>query len=101
MNKFAFAVCTLGVSASAADLAARTYTKAPPAVAAVYDWSNFYVGANGGGAWRRNCWDADPFTINLFFIPPFAVSEPEGCSTASGPAPGGQIGYRSQRAAWA
>ena len=38
-------------SASAADLAARpVYTKAPPMVAAVYDWSGFYIGINGG--WR-------------------------------------------------
>ena len=32
-------------SASAADLAARPYTKAPPPmVAALYDWSGFYIG---------------------------------------------------------
>ena len=41
MNRFALAVSLLAfsaVSASAADLAARPYTKAPPvAVAAVYD----------------------------------------------------------------
>ena len=37
-------------SASAADMAARPYTKAPPMVAAAYDWSGFYVGINGGWA---------------------------------------------------
>jgi outer membrane immunogenic protein len=31
--------------AVAADLAARPYTKAPPMVAAVYDWTGFYIGA--------------------------------------------------------
>jgi outer membrane immunogenic protein len=43
MNRFALAVSLLAVSAvsaAAADLAARPYTKAPP-VAAVYDWSGF------------------------------------------------------------
>ena len=35
--------------AVAADLAARPYTKAPPMIAAVYDWSGFYIGVNGGG----------------------------------------------------
>ena len=35
-------------SAFAADLAARPYTKAPPIVAAMYDWSGFYIGVNGG-----------------------------------------------------
>jgi len=47
---------TLGLAAptSAADLAARPYTKAPaPMVAAVYDWSGFYIGLNGGGGWSR------------------------------------------------
>ena len=53
----AAAVLALGtVSASAADLAARPYTKAPPMVAAVYDWSGFYIGANGGWGSSHNCW---------------------------------------------
>jgi opacity protein-like surface antigen len=39
--------------ASAADLAARPYTKAPPMIAAIYDWSGFYIGANGG--WSQKC----------------------------------------------
>jgi outer membrane immunogenic protein len=40
-------------SASAADLAARPYTKAPIAPAAVYDWTGFYLGIVGGGAWEN------------------------------------------------
>ena len=44
--------------AVAADLAARPYTKAPPMIAAVYDWSGFYIGANGGWGSSRKCWDA-------------------------------------------
>src|SRR6202051_5083738 len=50
----------LGIAApaSAADLAARPYTKAPPApVVAVYDWTGVYIGANGGGGWSHKCWD--------------------------------------------
>ncbi|MFK4684047.1 opacity protein-like surface antigen [Bradyrhizobium diazoefficiens] len=35
--------------ASAADLAARPYTKAPVAVASIYNWSGFYIGGNAGG----------------------------------------------------
>src|SRR5690349_21869302 len=34
--------------ASAADLAARPYTKAPPPVVAVYNWTGFYIGAHAG-----------------------------------------------------
>ena len=66
-------------------------------MAAVYDWSGFY--------WRqwRRCMEpqvlgCNPFTIG--FIPPFTVSGPEGCHTASGATAGGQFGYRWQRAAW-
>lgn len=44
-------------AATAADLPARTYGKAPAMVAAVYDWSGFYLGANGGYASARKCWD--------------------------------------------
>src|SRR5258707_2925513 len=40
--------------AVAADLAARPYTKAPAMIAAVYDWSGFYIGANGGLGSRHN-----------------------------------------------
>ena len=43
----------LAAPASAADLAARHYTKAPVApVAAVYNWTGFYLGIVGGGAWE-------------------------------------------------
>jgi outer membrane immunogenic protein len=103
MNKFALAVFALAASAviaSAADLAPRPTTKAPPpVVAAAYDWSGFYLGANGGGAWGHKCWDANPFTLNFFGLP-LTVSGPEGCHTAGGATAGGQIGYRWQSAAW-
>ena len=103
MKRISLAVLVVSVSAasaSAADLAARPYTKASPVAAAAYDWSGFYAGANGGGGWSRKCWDANPFTIALGFIPPITVSGSEGCHTASGAVAGGQIGYRWQSAAW-
>src|SRR5258706_167391 len=37
---------------SAADLAARPYTKAPAAIAPGYNWSGFYAGVMGGYAWN-------------------------------------------------
>lgn len=104
MKKFllgTIALVALGLApASAADLAARPYTKAPSMIPAMYDWSGFYVGLNGGGAWSRKCFDVNPFTVNIFIIPPFTVSGPEGCHTASGATAGGQVGYRWQSAAW-
>jgi len=42
--------------ASAADLAARPYTKAPPPVAAVYNWTGFYVGGHLGGSTTNELW---------------------------------------------
>jgi outer membrane immunogenic protein len=83
---------SLSAPASAADLAARPYTKAPPMIAAVYDWSGFYIGANGGWGSSRNCWD---------FIPaPGAAGIAEGCHDATGGTAGGQIGYRWQASSW-
>jgi outer membrane immunogenic protein len=103
MNRFVLAISILAasaVSASAADLAARPYTKAPPMAMAAYDWSGFYIGGNGGGAWSRECWAVDPFSITAGDGTVFAVNGSEGCHTASGATAGGQLGYRWQRAAW-
>jgi outer membrane immunogenic protein len=75
--------------ASAADLAARPYTKAPPMIASIYNWSGFYVGANGGWGSSRNCWD-------LLGV----GGGPEGCHDADGGTAGGQIGYRWQANNW-
>jgi len=90
----AIGAMALGLSApaSAADLA-RPYTKAPaPMVAAIYDWSGFYIGLNGGGGSSRKCWDA--------VTPAGAFLGAEGCHDATGGTIGGQIGYRWQAANW-
>ena len=54
MKKIALAAAALAigtVSASAADLAARPYTKAPVAAPiAVYNWTGFYIGGMPAGA---------------------------------------------------
>lgn len=84
-------------TSSAADLAARPYTKAAPIVAPIYDWSGFYVGVNGGGGWSRKCWDIE--TAN-FFGAVIAPRTAEGCHDATGGTVGGQVGYRWQSAAW-
>ena len=75
----------LGVAthASAADLVA-----AP--VAASYDWSGFYIGANGGWGSSHSCWDA--LLGNLSFS--------EGCHNATGGTAGAQVGYRWQHNNW-
>jgi outer membrane immunogenic protein len=62
------AIAAFSGSALAADLPARTYSKAPVMVAPVYNWTGFYIfGGFGGGIW-----DADnssqnagvPITVN-------------------------------------
>ncbi|AMA58314.1 MULTISPECIES: outer membrane protein [unclassified Bradyrhizobium] len=98
MNKILFSAIgavALGLSApvSAADMAARPYTKAPaPMVAAIYDWSGFYIGINGGGGTSHKCWD--------FVTPVTGVLVGEGCHNAVGGTVGGQVGYRWQSTNW-
>jgi outer membrane immunogenic protein len=82
-------IALLGVAApaSAADLAPRPYTKAPPPVVApIYDWTGFYIGVNGGWGQSRNCVD--------FLVTGFDFAD--GCRERSGGLVGGQIGYRWQ-----
>jgi outer membrane immunogenic protein len=47
----AIAVFALSTTAFAADLPARTYTKAPAVVDPGYNWSGFYIGGNIGSDW--------------------------------------------------
>jgi outer membrane immunogenic protein len=95
MKKFLLglaALVALAAPASAADLAARPYAKAPPMIAALYDWSGFYIGANGGWGSSRKCWD--------IYNPAGVFGGNDGCHDATGGVAGGQIGYRWQTGAW-
>lgn len=92
MKKFLLVTSSLialgaAAPAGAADLAARPYTKAPPMVAAVYDWTGFYIGVNGGWGSSRNSWDS---------VAPNLLVGPEGSHDATGGTVGGQVGYRWQ-----
>jgi outer membrane immunogenic protein len=66
MKKLALAVVAAAAftgSAGAADMPARTYSKAPPPPpVAVVNWTGCYVGAGGGGAFTNN-------DNNLFIVP--------------------------------
>ena len=90
-NLLLAAVSLVALSAAApalaADLAARPYTKAPAMVAAIYDWSGFYIGINGGGGSSHATWD-------------FVGVGREGSHDATGGTVGGQIGYRWQSGQW-
>jgi len=63
-------------------------------IAAIYDWSGFYIGANGGGASSHNCWD-----INNNAGAVVAPASREGCHDATGGVVGGPVGLSLARAA--
>jgi outer membrane immunogenic protein len=90
------AIVALGMAAPAfaADLPARTYTKAP-VIAPIYNWGGFYIGLNGGGASSHECLTITSHN-NIAIVP----SPSEGCHNATGGVAGGQIGYRWQSANW-
>jgi outer membrane immunogenic protein len=80
---------TIGLVAIAAPaLAADLPVKAPPVyVPPMYNWSGFYIGADGGWGRSDSCWDI------------FTVGGPvllDGCRDKSGGIIGGQVGYRWQ-----
>ncbi|HLH98590.1 MAG TPA: outer membrane protein [Xanthobacteraceae bacterium] len=52
-------LATAANGALAADLSVAPIYKAPPVVTPpAYNWSGFYLGANGGGAWGTSGWDS-------------------------------------------
>jgi len=81
-----FAAITVAAApASAADMAVRAAPPAPLPV--IYNWSGFYIGANGGWGSSRNCWD---------FVTAAGAVVADGCADRSGGLFGGQLGYRWQ-----
>jgi len=107
----AVSLCGSFGSATAADQVARPYTKAPPIVAAVYDWSGFYVGGNVGYGWGEN---TDP---GLSFVNPgnagnigafLTAGVPPGTASGNlfpnlhpnGAFGGLQVGYDKQFGTW-
>ena len=75
----------MAAPAMAADMAVKA-RPAPP-LPVIYNWSGFYIGANGGWAQSHNCWD---------FVTALGAVVRNGCTDQSGGVIGGQIGYRWQ-----
>jgi len=89
MRKYLLATALVGLGSAptiAADLAARPYTKAP-ALAAVYDWTGFYIGVNAGVGLGRDRFQHD--WLGEEGIYSFYTSPQGGFG-------GGQIGYNWQ-----
>jgi outer membrane immunogenic protein len=83
------AISAAAAPASAADMAVKAAPPAPLPV--IYNWSGFYIGANGGWGSSRNCWD---------FVTAAGAIVAEGCADRSGGLFGGQLGYRWQSGGW-
>jgi outer membrane immunogenic protein len=88
MKRFVWGTLAL-VAMAAPALAADLPVKAPPPpVIPMFNWSGFYIGADGGWARSDNCWD---------IITNVGIVLSEACSGKSGGVIGGQIGYRWQQ----
>jgi outer membrane immunogenic protein len=77
MKKLVLALTAIAAftgSASAADLAARPYTKAPAPVLPSYNWTGFYIFGGGGGG----LWNADTSTRVTATGLPLSVSQRQG-----------------------
>ena len=90
-----FAVVTAISTASAADLAARPYTKAPPALGEVYNWTGFYIGGNVGYSWGRSR-DTSTLTNTAGTVLFTSIDR----SDLNGVVGGGQIGHNWQVQNW-
>jgi len=84
-----FAIASIfATGAMAADLP----VKAPPMVAPVWNWTGFYIGANGGYSWGRANTSILPLTGVPFPTVPFAAFH----QSVDGGLGGGQAGYNWQ-----
>ncbi|MET4477566.1 hypothetical protein [Bradyrhizobium sp. F1.13.3] len=68
----AAAMSLFATGALAADLAARSYVKAPVMVDPVWSWTGLYVGANGGYSWGPSRTDVSSFNsaTGAAIVPP-------------------------------
>jgi outer membrane immunogenic protein len=96
----AFAAMAVTSAASAADLAARPYTKAPVMVE-VWNWTGFYIGGNAGYSWGRSNTDVSYFNsvTGVPIVPPAGSITGAGFDM-NGAIAGGQIGYNWQSSNW-
>jgi outer membrane immunogenic protein len=71
MKKLVAGCCAFGAlfaaqCAAAADLSLAPLYKAPPAeLTQAYNWTGFYIGANGGGGWGHSWWSANAEHVDL------------------------------------
>jgi outer membrane immunogenic protein len=91
--RIALAAIGIAVGLASPALAADMAVKAPPPapLPVIYNWSGFYIGANGGWGQSHNCVD-----FGNFVTPGGLLVTGDACRDRSGGLVGGQIGYRWQ-----
>src|SRR5262245_23259959 len=98
MNKFSTLLCATAavavISAPAAAADMRMPMKAPPVAVAVFNWTGFYIGANGGGAFGGTRDTVD--LVETGAAGAFVYANNFGTLEPSGGFGGGQIGYNWQ-----
>ena len=73
--------------------------KAPVVMAAVYDWTGFYIGTNLGYSWGRASTNGTQ-TIGSVVAAATTVTPMSGRADVNGFIGGGQLGYNWQQGAW-
>jgi outer membrane immunogenic protein len=89
------ATAFLSAAAFAADLT-MPFKAPPPAAAPVFDWTGFYIGANGGWGWSN--FDPTVSPVGGSSIADFPTTRFN--TRTSGAVFGGQVGYNWQLASW-
>jgi outer membrane immunogenic protein len=93
-----FLAAQLTAPAAAADMALKAApVKALPPVA-LYDWTGFYVGLQGGGDWFSKDWFTPTTPLNL--TTGCNCGRPDGGHTANSWLFGGQAGFNYQVSKW-
>jgi len=88
-------------AASAADMPTKMPMKAPPMVAAPYNWTGFYGGVYVGGAFgSRDATATDPVSTAAPFIGPYDLANPLSYNVDSSFIAGGTLGYNFQTGNW-
>ena len=99
MNKLALGILVavgFSATAQAADIDVSPRPVAPMVM--IYNWSGFYVGAHGGGAWGKSNWLNTASSAPLGLYPDLVPGDPNG-HNISGWLAGGQMGYNFQSGA--
>jgi outer membrane immunogenic protein len=96
MKKLSLAAAAVSIlftgAALAADLPARTYTKAPaPMPVAVFTWTGCFVGGNAGGLWAQKGWRVAPGDPSIG-VAGIAVGSPFGSQDVNSWLGGAQVG---------